>query len=347
MKRYRVDIFSNKFEFKDFSVVESNELKIDYITLEKSTVIIPKKISCTPGDYLYIRGDEISYKGIIHEVIFNKTRTSITIKQLLSVLDINVFLGSVFKTQSIEEFIKISLLEYYAGNDTAQNIYGLNVVVKSDSVNHLTYEKNIENLYTIVLDSFSTSDILVECDLDFKNKKFNIVIKKINLTNIKKIETKLSDVINFEVTNNTGAAKFNKIKYINAENESEEVTYCCHTDYSIDTNLMHDRIVPVKSDLKVIKSEKDKSFNQAAQEDAIKELSRSKYDNQIEIIFNSNSKLLEIGEIGQIYRVIDNNVSYYSILTGYQRLNDKHTLLILGTVRSELTQILAIERRSK
>lgn len=349
MKRYRVEIFTNKFEFIDFALLESAEILYDYITLEKSTFVIPKKIDVSIGNFIRVKGDEFTYEGIITDYNFNKSRVVINAKPLLNIFDTNVYFDqSLLLSDSLENVIKGCLITTYSGSDTTQNIYGLEVNVESSTNNAvINIDKSVVNLYTVITEALSKYDIIISTSFNVTTKKFIVTIKKLNLVNIKKIETKYADVLNVEIEYNTLNSKYNKIIYFNEENMSETIIYYYHTDNTVSIDSTVKRFSPVIQDVRIIKVEQGNTFQQTAYDDALNEMITNKYDNKIEIIYNSSSKLNEVGEIGQLYSVIHDGVFYTSLLTGYEKLNEKQTLLKLGTVRTELTQILNIERKRK
>jgi hypothetical protein len=72
------------------------------------------------------------------------------------------------------------------------------------------------------------------------------------------------------------------------------------------------------------------------------------FNHEIIVTFNTDSKILSVGQIGQLYNLITpEGVVYSSILTGFEQVNAKYLKLVFGYIRTNLTTILKMQRRKK
>lgn len=136
------------------------------------------------------------------------------------------------------------------------------------------------------------------------------------------------------------------------------VTYYWHpsTDVigggTIDTDGTTNRVIPVKYKVKSktgVVEEEDadgkvitpaKSFSEAAMDDAADEMYSDRYDDYIVIHLNSDTKLVDVRGIGELYTIIIDNFKYNTILTGIHRENEHELELTFGMMRQTLTQRL-------
>lgn len=105
------------------------------------------------------------------------------------------------------------------------------------------------------------------------------------------------------------------------------------------------RIEPVNCTTEYVPS---KDFAEKAKEKAIKKLSPQKYDNLIELTYSNSDSLVDVQslEIGTLAQIHNGGKVYNSILTGYEKSEDI-VKLIFGIVRIDLTDKMALEKRSR
>ena len=353
MKRYRVDIFSKDFTFKDFALTSNPKIMVDYLVFEKSSVQIPTQLNVAKGDYIVIYGeDNFKFYGLVTDYDWNDKLQTISFEQMYKLFDVEVFAdANELDTISIEQWLSNALSSVYNGTDAFQNLTGFTTVITSNTMGTYQYSQDgIYNLYDLLVHFFKVNGVICEITLDVIQKKIIFRFKSIDYSSIWKIETEIADVLDYNVNQSMNMDYPNKTIYRNEQDPTEEITYYWHpSDYSgtINTDPSGTRVFPVIQRARVVAPEDDppKTFQQVAYADAYNTMYQSIYDDQIEITFNADSKLVEVGNIGQLYRIIDHEKIYQTVLTGYNRLNDKHILLTFGYVRSRLTQILKIERR--
>lgn len=363
MKRYRVDIYDRNFVFKDMGQTSSPKVVVDYLVLEKSSCVIPKKINARRGDFGVVRGDDILFYGIVVDYEYDGKTSTITFEQLTKLLDVEVFAdANELTTKTIEQWMSDNLRQVYDGSDSFQNLTGMTITQSSSTMGMYNYsDDGIYNLYDLTVHFFKTYGVICDISLNIVTKKVLFNFRQVTVS-VWKLETKVADVLDYTIKASTETENPNKMIFENELDRSQSITYYWHpTEFSgtVDTDGTVNRVVPVVSRCAIVQPQDEqldsennvvqeaKTFEQVAYEEAVNTMYQSKYDDQIEITFNTESKLIDIGVIGQLYVIIDGDNQYPTMLTGYQRLNDKHTLMTFGYVRTRLTQILKIERRKK
>lgn len=352
MKRYRVEIFDRSLNYVSHASVAIPNIAVDYLVPTTSTVTVPQKLLMSKGDYCQVKDDTgWSYQGIISDYTYDRNTTTITLTQMYELLDVEVFADVSTMSAGIETWLIDRLREVYDGNDEFQKLAGL--TMSTASVTYGTYPVNddgIYNLYDIVTYMFKVYGIICTLSFDASIKKTYIRFKLVDSVNIWKIETKIKDVLNYSVKSASMMDSANKMIIRNADDPTQEVIYFWHpTEFAgtVDSDGTTNRVLPVRLKCATVQVGEDETFADVSLETAIGEMYQSRYDDQIEIMFNSQSKLVEVGDIGQLYTVIDGDNQYNTMLTGYQINNEKNTTMVFGFVRQRLTQILQLERRKK
>lgn len=350
MKRYRVDIFDRAFNFVDMAQIPEPTLIVDYLVQSNSTFRAPKRLTINRGYYAQIRDDSgAMFQGIVTDFVYDGDITSVTLSQMSKLLDVEVFANVATLSNGIENWMKSQINAVYNNADTEQKLTGLTITTSTTTAgSYPPNDDQIYNLYDLAVHFFKVYGVIISISFDITNRTITFLFTKLNTNSVWKIETKLADVANYSINSSMSGNTPNKMIIRNAENTSQSATYYWHPqDYSgtVDTDRTTNRVQPVIQRCAVVTVQQGDTFSNAAMAEAVNTMYQSQYDDQIEITFNSASKLVEVGEIGQCYSVIDGNKTYHTVLTGYQRLNEKYTRLTFGYVRTRLTQILQQERR--
>lgn len=350
MKRYRVDVFDRSFNFVDMAQTSQPTLITDVLVQSSSTFEVPKELNVSKGDYCQVKGDDsLIFQGIVTDFAYDGKITSVTLAQMSKLLDVDVFADVSTLIYGVEPWMKAQIEAVYDGTDTAQNLTGLTVTASTTTPGQ--YDPNdqqIYNLYNMAVHFFKIYGIVIDVGFDVMAKKVTFAFRKIDVLSAWKIETKLKDVSEYSISSPSLNEYPNKMIIRNQEDPNQSVTYYWHpTEFSgtVDQDGSYNRVQPVVSRCSVITPQQGQTFDDAAYIEAVNAMYQSRYDDQIEIVFNADSKLVEVGKIGQCYSIIDRGKTYNTILTGYQRLNDKYTRMTFGYVRTRLTQILQQERR--
>lgn len=352
MKRYRVDIFDRQFNFVDMSQTSEPTLIADILCQTSSQFAVPKKLAVSNGDYCQVKGDNNElFQGIVTDYSYDGNVTTVTLAQLSQLLDVDVFADISGLGNGIEQFMVTQLSQVYNGTDTFQALTGLTFEASTTTAgSYEPNDDNIYNLYDLASYFFKVYGVITSIRFDVGVKKIYFNFRLIDPSTIWKIETKLKDVADYTVKSASTMDNANKVIVRNADDPTESATYYWHpTEFAgtVDTDGTTNRVLPVRSQCTTVTVDEETTFADASYAAAYEMMYQSRYDDQIEITFNSSSRLVSVGQIGQLYTVIDGDKQYNTILTGYQRLNDRYTLMTFGFVRQRLTQILQLDRRKK
>lgn len=344
MKRYRADIYTSDFTFVDFGAVSEYELNNDYLTMERSEITIAKVVTPAIRGYLILKeGAAQVYAGIVESFTVEEGRTVITCAPLISLLDYDAFINcSVLQSVTIEQAIADVLTATYAGTDSEQNLTGFSATYEAVNTDAEFTTQLTNNLYEFCIDALRRYLVIVTFSVNVPNQTITANIGHIDTSSQWAIKTSVADVIDYEITVDTQKNSLNKIKYFNTEDYTNTVTYYLHSDGTIDTDSTTDRITPVVYTEKTAEAttfdDVTFTFEQSALSDAKQSMGLSEYDNEIRLIVNESSKLIDIGDIGQIYIVYDKNgTSYKSVLTGTRFTIDNPPELVFGMIRTALT----------
>lgn len=350
MRRYRVDIFDRSMNFVDMAQTSEPTLMTDYLVQTSSTFSVPKKLTVNRGDYAQLKSlDGDLFQGIVVDYAYDGKTTSVTLAQMSKLLDVEIFGDVSTLSEGIEPWMSAQIQSVYNGSDESQNLTGLTVLTSAQTAGEYEANSNgIYNLYDMAVYFFKVYGVIIDISFNVMAKTVTFSFRILNMTSVWKIETKLGDVADYSINSSATSEYPNKMIIRNGEDLTEEVTYFWHpTEFAgtVDTDGSTNRVLPVVSRCAVVNAQGEETFEDASYQQALSQMYQSRYDDQIEITFKSDSKLVEIGKIGQLYSVIDGDKTYNTVLTGYQRLNEKYTLLTFGYVRKRLTQILQMERR--
>lgn len=342
---YKIEIFARDYTFRDVGILGSPVISFDYLTLEKTTVQL-KKITAKKGDFASITSFDghVVYQGIVDDIVTDKT-VKLTLKPLLTLLDVTVdYDRTVLQTKSLEFFLSYVIKRTYGSNsDTLQNITGLNTVITSSTENTaLNVKSNVHELYDIISKSLTVYGVSVSAELKPQSKQLIFTIGRAGGDPFV-IESDVKNCIEKTITIGDSYGNINKSVYINKNDETQTATYYLHTDGTVGTNNA-DRITPVFFTTEYIETDSD--FAAEAQKRAIESLTPQKYNNQIELTYLRGDRLIEPEkmQIGKMVSIISGGNQYSSILTGFEK-TETTVKLMFGVVRQELTKKLIIERR--
>lgn len=363
MTRYRAEIYDSHFNFISFGPVADKSIKIDYLVSETSTITIPAIIEASINNYVAIRQNgQIYMYGIISSVSYENNVTTISFIHFMSKLDVSVMIDpDIFDTTSAEQFLYDQLMSLYAGDDSYQNIYGFTCTYSSETM--ITYVRQTEeaedgtttletlNLFTFAQNLLQKYSIMLTWDVDFANKAITCDIGVIDTTDVWTLKLDLADTPDYDIDIHTIEGSYNKIKYFNTEDVTNTVTYYLHSDGTIDTDSTTDRLSPVTYTEKTATADTtegaEQTFEEVALTDAQGSMLNTDFNHEIIVTFNTTSKLLSVGELGQLYNLVTpEGTVYSSILTGFEEVNVKYLKLVFGYIRTNLTTILKMQRRS-
>lgn len=358
MTRYRAEIYDPDFNFISFGAVSSKDVKIDYLAEESSIIEIPSIIEASINDYVALRrSGQIYMYGIISAVEYDIGRTTITFVHFMKLLNVDLLEDpAIFKTTSAEEWLHDRLLDLYDGADTFQNVYGFSCTYNSTTM--IDYETASSeagqmetiNLYSFVQMLLRKYGIMLTWNLDFASKTVSLTIDTIDMDTVWTLKLGIADAPDYSIDIHSIEGTFNKIKYYNEEDLTETVTYYLHSDGSIDTDSSSDRLEPVTYTEKTAAPDttegEEKTFEEVALLDAQASMLNTDFNHEILVTFNAESKLLPVGELGQLYNLVTKEgLSYKTVLTGFEEVDIKYLRMKFGYVRTDLTTILKMQRR--
>lgn len=376
MKRYSITIFDRTLEYKDYQeVISVDNLVFDYISQEKTKIKMVGQVDVSRTDYITLFIDEMAiYQGIVKDYTYDKTYTEITLLPLQSLLDIDCFDGdSNLVSQvndgkiSLEEWVEAELKSVFSSEDVFQNIVGMNITRYSTTTGTIEIESDdIYNIYDTTVNLLKTYGVIVDMAFLPKTKTIQVDIHLTDIETFTVIDTSEPDVLEYSLkTSNSN--KPNKITYLNSEYYKDDVTedekkeltpkltFYWHPDgFSgyVDQLSTSPRLLPVSLKFKkkkAIAEKKDKdgnvtteakSFEDVCKEDAYDTMQRTSYDDELELTVKSDSKIIDIDDIGSRYLIIMDESRYYTMLTSKEVLTDKTILLTFGMARTRLTQIV-------
>lgn len=333
---YKAEFFDRNFNFKFFSDISEPEIKIDYLTLDKSVITLPLIADILRGWFCHVTyGKNIVFQGTVASVNQSKNTTVIQLSPMMSLFDVQVYKDrNTYSKTNLEGWIARIITENFINSgDNIQNITGL-AVTASTVTNGiaLNLKDNIHELWKdIAKKAIENAKITISCSFDPQNRTVNVEIKSHANQSEITIEADLQNVTgqNFTLRDDWGST--NKCVIINQDNESEQAVYYA-SDYT----------APTVCKIQTVSVESGKIFAEVAKDKADEILTKSDFDNLIELQFRSSDKIIPGIEIGQPCRIIKNGTVYHTVLTGITQKSGFKTL-IFGGVRIDLTKILKLK----
>lgn len=373
MTRYRAEIYDNDFNFISYSAVADKNIQLDYLVNDVSTVTLPQITTAHIDNYIALRQDgKIYMYGVISDVAYSQGQTTISFVPFSSLLDVDVLVDPrIFDNTPVETWLHDKLKELFDGTDVFQNLMGFDVVYTTQTIIPMDYTVEVDeeenehvdmeevNIFDFVQSLLTKANIMVNWSVDFADKEVVLNIVKINLNNVLSIKLGLADTPDYTIDIHTVEGTYNKIKYYDTADFSNTVTYYLHSDGTIDTDGTTDRLLPVHYTEKTATAddppaegeepeEEPKTFEENALIDARGAMISNDFNHEIIVTFNTDSKIISVGEIGQLYNLVTpEGVVFNSILTGFEQVNVKYLKLVFGYIRTNFTTILKMQRRKK
>lgn len=351
MRVYKVEVFSESFDFKFNDVISEIQHDEDYLNTKENSVVVRYSENVANGDFIHVNNKNESYFGKINAVTKNKNTMTITYKPFNSLFDMSILFDTNLQgTLSLENILKGIIQAYFVNNtDTLQNIsilgtitllsnttvWGFNLKSDTENMHHC-----IINFYNVLLaNAFSKYGVVVNTIPNFTSKKVDLTIGKVNLP-VYTIESDLPNILDKSIIIRQTSKNTNKLVVWNDANYTESIVYYLHADGTYNTTNSN-RITPVVVETKSVKVEDGSTFSIAAQSVASETFGDISYKNLIELEVIPDDTLVKPKEmqIGQTVNIIHKGISYNSILSGKEIKPDK-IKLIFGTIRLNLTSIV-------
>lgn len=362
MTRYRAEFYDKDFNFISYCAVSDKNIQVDYLVNDISTLTIPEIVTAHVNNFVAVRQDgQIYMYGIVSDVAYDRGQTTISFVHFMSLLDVSIMADPrVFDNTPVEQWLVTRLTDLYSGSDLSQNLTGFSADYSTSTIIPMQYEVDENNavemaeinIYTFVQELLTKHDIILKWEVDFADKTVECHIGKLNTQNVWNVKLGLADTPDYTIDIHTIEGSFNKIKYYNTADFTDTVTYYLHSDGTVNTDGTTDRLTPVHYCEKTATADdtegEEKTFAEVALIDAQSAMLNTDFNHEIIVTFNTDSKILSVGQIGQLYNLITpEGVVYSSILTGFEQVNAKYLKLVFGYIRTNLTTILKMQRRKK
>ena len=304
------------------------------------------------GAYIRLQRDDTDIFGVI---------TSVTTAEdkLLTRLGIRPFPAAIFSTEilfdtnvqgvtALETVIANHITANWISNsDTLQNIPGLSVTTSSTTTTWgMNLKSDTEGMHHCIIDFYDVLirraleeyEIAIQTSVDYSTDTISLTIGKV--TGSKTIEADLPNVFGKTFLINESSKNTNKLVVYDTSNYTTTRTYYKHTDGTYSTTNS-DRIYPVVLETQATQAEEGGTFADAADSAAASVFGEVTYNNLIEITCLYDDELIDPKnlKVGSVVSVIHDEVSYSSIMTGYQ-LEDNVITLIFGSIRADLTKLI-------
>ncbi len=349
MSLYNVEIFKKDFSYQSSYQVGSLTYEYDYLSLISNKIQLPDVVEAQQGDYIRIMGDGDRVFGIIDRVTESDTLFTITYKPFLSLFDANMYMDrTALLGMSLEEWIRHIIQEHYVDSgDDMQNLKDADITTTSETMNAwLDVESNIENLYELLKTALNRYGVSVRVDVNAACSAISIRIGK-SVAAERTIEADLPNILSGEFTTTNGSkSPINKLYVVNEKNESERAVYYLTPSDKV-TRFPLERISPVRFNTVYVSVSEGGKFEDAAYEKARTELTTG-YDNLIELTVFKNDRMVNPDgwNIGDVVLVLKGGKEYRSVLTA-KKVNGQTTTLVFGSIRRELTKLLARKDQKK
>ena len=336
---YRAEFFDRQLNYKFFSVVEQPEIKMDYLTLDKTSLTVPSVIEIDRGWFCRIvRGANQVFQGIVASVSQSRSSTTITLSPMIALFDTQVYKDRTsYNKTDIEGWIAGILRENFSVHNgvdgVVENIQGFTVTTNSSTNGvALSLDDNIHYFWSeIATKAIENGKVAIECSFDPMLKTVSATVKSFAAVSEITLESDLPNVISRNFTMGDRLGGPNKAMIINQDNESQQ-QFFFSSDYAPPTVLNIERIT-VKT---------GKTFAETASERASEILNTSEFNSLIELQYREDDMIVPEIKIGQPCRILKSNLIYHSVLTGITLKGGIKTL-IFGGVRVNLTQKLKLK----
>lgn len=320
------------------AAINEPAISVDYMAMDKNDINIPKAIS---RDYrgafaVVSQGTRTVFQGIVGSTTYSDDRsTTVSLKPLLSLLDVKLYYSGNLTTGSIESHLAAMLNQYYVTtSDTVQKMPNMTVTaLTSTTAVKLSSDSKIMSIYNMAVSALSLAGITVDIKINIPQKSITANISNHSGDSITAIDAELKNIIDKNIALRDTYGATNKVTLINKDNESQSLTFYA-TPYTAPTVAAVEMLSLSSGEVFA-----DKAAARAA------ELLAAQYTDLIEITVSDNDRLIHDLRIGQPADIYYRGTVIRTILTGSEQSQGviKYTF---GLVRFELSKILQIQRRA-
>ena len=332
----KAEFFNRTFDFTFWSRIPEPEIMFDYLTLEKTSIIIPAVVDILRGWYCHItRGNTVVYQGFVSGVDTGESTTTVQISPLAALFEFEFFYNRKTYNNNkndVEGWFRSAILGAFAGSDTVQNLPGLSVtaLTHTDGVD-LNLKDNIHAFWDLARKAMQNYKIAISCDFNPQAKTISTLICNRSGESEITIEADLANISDQKFTLRDDWGSVNKVIIYNADNLSQSQTFYA-SDYA----------APVVQRIAEVTVGEGETFATAARVKAAELMRKADNDNLIELTFRTSDRIIPDISIGQPVRILKGGREYHSVLTGYS-VKDGRKTYIFGGVRVDITKRLKLK----
>lgn len=334
--RYKAEFFDRAFNFVFWSKIPEPEIMFDYLTLDKTSIIIPAVEDILRGWYCHItRGADVVYQGFVSGVDTGESTTTVQLSPLIALFDFEFFYNRKTYNSNkndVEGWFKSAILGAFAGSDNVQNLPGLTVTAAThtDGVD-LNLKDNIHAFWDLARKAIQNYKIAIVCEFDPAAKIITAVIENHSAESEITIEADLDNISGQKFTLRDDWGSVNKVIVYNSDNLSQSQTFYAE-DYA----------APVVQRIAEVSVGDGETFATVAREKSAELMRKADNDNLIELTFRATDRIIPDIGIGQPCRILKAGKEYHSVLTGFSVKDGKKTY-VFGGVRVDLSKRLKLK----
>ncbi|MCD8097012.1 MAG: hypothetical protein LUE31_03045 [Lachnospiraceae bacterium] len=343
---FTIEVFSPDFTFRSKKRIQRQKYEYDYMSFGENELKIPGVFEADKWDYIRLITDQGILSGIITAKELSSSYTVIRYRDLMSLLDIDVYRErSLLADESLEAFLGGMIEENYISNeDSLQNVPGLSIEYLSETVGAtMNLTDNIHNIYDLALKALKKYGVVIDMTLDVMAKS---VICRIGTReqDTKYVEADLKNIISVDIVLQDTDESVNKVIVVGEYSEDDERygetlvrTYYLDAETGETTMEPTSRVEPVVFQYATI-SINEETFEDDAYETAYDAMYSEECDNAIKVEVVKNDALYRPTDftVGQKCIIIKSGVRYSTVFTGWNM--DSTVKLLFGMIRTEYTK---------
>lgn len=359
---YKCELFNQQLQPVDIVPISDRSAVVDdYLTLANYSITVPKIVEAKAGYFVHITdlANNTVIDSLIRSVTYDKGITELSCSSLLALFDVesaNVNdAGSLTGTPI--NIVKTEKWLTAACNRLLTLLDVPHLVTYTTETNGVTRYNGdaVANIYDVISLARKSQKLDTKIFIDLNPLRLRVIFG-VNSQRLY-INSDLNNVINREINvpSDNGAANIcNGVLYKQSDDgivtETAQVTYYRHADGTVDTSAVN-LITPHSVILSMLQYDEQKTEAENLQ--ALFELAREAlyvglYDNEISLTYNIHDRIINFDYVSTAVEaeIVANGESYISILQGWERTGDI-VRFMFGNIRTDLTSILTLERRSK
>lgn len=333
---YRAEFFDRQIDYQFFAVIDEPEIKMDYLTLDKTVITLPALYDVSRGWFCQIvHGKDTIFQGTVASVTHSRSTTSVQLSPMVALFDTQVYKQkSTYTKTNLEGWIAGILTENFRNSgDSVQNLRGFSVTAPTATNGAaLNLEDNIHDFWNdIAKKAIENAKVVISCSFNPNAKTISAIVGNCSGDAEITLEADLPNVVSQNFTIRDGSDSTNKCVVINQADESQKAIY-----------TLSDYAAPTVCRIETVSVPTGKTFQEVAQDKADEILRKTDFDNFIELQYRAEDPMIPSIKIGQPVRILKNGKEYRTVLTGYSRKAGYQTLTF-GGIRVDLTKIMKLK----